>query len=115
MASGFRNLVLYRRVMELTWDVYRWVDGWPATERGREGDQLVRAITAVGAHIAEAGGRVTKADRRRILGFAKSELIEVEHWLEIAEHLRLIEPGTEPRTDEISRMLHGLMENPGRT
>jgi four helix bundle protein len=114
MASGYRQLDVYKKTFALGADIYGWVPNWPENEQEKIGDQLIRAIEAVGANIAEARGRSTKADRRRVLGIASGELQEVEHWLAVSELKRLIPAGSEDRACEIGRMIEGLIRNPGR-
>ena len=48
-------------------------------------DQALRAATAVGLNIAEATGRPSRADQRRIYGIARGEAVETLAALDLAE------------------------------
>jgi four helix bundle protein len=74
--------------------------------------QLVRAADSVGANIAEAMGRWSVPDRRRLLFVARGSLHETEHWISVAETRGLLPAGTATQVDEISRALNGLIRQP---
>ena len=73
------------------------------------GDQLTRAMDSVGANIAEATGRWTLADKRRLLLIARGSLHEAEHGIDRAEARGLLPRGTIDRIPEIARTLNGLL------
>jgi four helix bundle protein len=109
--SDFRRLVAYRISVELANEVHREAVAWPSFERWSLGIQLVRAADSVGANIAEAMGRWSVPDRRRLLFVARGSLHEMEHWLSIADSRGLALPDT-GRLDEVSRALNGLIKQP---
>ena len=111
MASRFRRLVAYRLAADLADELHSCVAVWPEAERESIGDQLVRAIDSVGANIAEATGRWTLADKRRLLLIARGSLHEAEHWIERAEARGLLARGTIDRIPEIARTLNGLIKH----
>jgi four helix bundle protein len=112
MASNFNDLVAYRLSVALARDVYRAVARWPAFDRSTVGMQLVRSVDSVGANIAESSGKRTKADRRKSLITARSELLETEHWLRTAHDRHLIRSNPTDRVAEIARTLNGLIDRP---
>jgi four helix bundle protein len=109
--SDFRRLVAYRLSVELANDVHREAAAWPSFERWSLGIQLVRAVDSVGANIAEAMGRWSVPDRRRLLFVARGSLHETEHWISVAQSRGHVLAGTS-RLDEISRALNGLIKQP---
>jgi four helix bundle protein len=111
MASRFRRLVAYRLAADLADELHASVSAWPERERASIGDQLIRAIDSVGANIAEATGRWTLADKRRLLLIARGSLHETEHWVERAEARGLLPRGTIDRIPEIARTLNGLINH----
>ena len=75
------------------------------------GLQLVRAADSVGANIAEASGRWSSADKRRLLVIARGSLYEAEHWLERADARGLPTPDAN-RLRELAWVLSGLIKKP---
>lgn len=111
--SKFHDLRVYQLAVGLADDVHSRVARWPLLARDSFGAQLVRAADSVGANISEAMGRGTTADKRRLLYVARGSLYETEHWIERAERRGLLELGTSARTEEIARLLNGLIKRPG--
>src|SRR5262245_5328236 len=114
MASSFRDLRVWQLAVALADEVTTQVATWPSFERSTIGLQLVRAAESIGANIAEGAGRATKADRRRMYLIARGSLYETEHWLLRAEARRLIGPGATGMTDDLGRLLNGLIRTPLR-
>jgi four helix bundle protein len=85
---------------------------WDSFARRSLGLQLVRAADSVAANIAEAMGRESVADRRRLLVVSRSSLFETEHWLLLAEERGLLPAGSTERVQEIVRPLNGLIRRP---
>jgi four helix bundle protein len=112
VASQFRRLVAYRLAVELGDELHREAARWPSFDRWSLGIQLVRAIDSVGANIAEAMGRWSVPDRRRLLFVARGSLHEAEDWISVAEDRGLLKAGMAARVDEISRALNGLIRQP---
>jgi four helix bundle protein len=76
------------------------------------GIQLVRAADSIGANIAEAHGRATLADQRRLLHVARGPLLEVEHWIDVAGERRLLDAtALQPRILELAKLLNGLIRS----
>jgi four helix bundle protein len=111
MSGGFRRLAVYEKCGGLSDELWESVRLWDAFDRWTLGTQLVRAADSVGANIAEAGGRWTYPDRRRVLFLARGSAFELEHWLTraAARNLPCPENAVE-RAHELSRMLTGLAQ-----
>ena len=111
MASDFNQLVAYREQWRSGMSCIGLVKGWSDFDRNTVGVQMIRAIDSVGANIAEAMGRWSKADRRRCLLIARGSLYETEHWVNTATT-----PWTDPQRDfsgqlaEAGRTLNGLVD-----
>jgi four helix bundle protein len=109
VGAGFEQLEAYRRSVILAEEVRASVEGWPALDLWTVGMQLVRAADSVGANIAEAYGRRTDADGRRLLFVARGSICELEHWLTRAKARGLPCPqDATSRASEVGRMLNGL-------
>ena len=112
MGSHFRRLVAYRLATELGNELHREVGAWTSFDRWSVGMQLIRSADSVGANIAEAMGRWSAPDRRRLLFVARGSLHETEHWISVAESRGLLAAETVAQVDEISRALNGLIKQP---
>jgi len=110
--GDFRKLVAYRLAAALANDLYDVASRWDRFQLFSVGLQLVRAADSVAANIAEADGRFTPADRRRLLLIARGSLYETEHWILQAEQRGLLPEGSSARVDEVGRTLNGLMKRP---
>jgi four helix bundle protein len=113
MASRFRSLTVYRLSVELADELQAAVVRWPQFDRESLGLQLIRSADSVGANIAEAAGRWTAADKRRVLFIARGSLYETEHWIERARRRGLITNDPSERVAEIARALNGMIKKPG--
>ena len=84
MASHFRSLDVYVLAARLADELHAAVREWPRL-RPVVGRPAARPGGGpVGANIAEAAGRWTKADKRNFPMIARGSLYETEHWLERA-------------------------------
>jgi four helix bundle protein len=110
--SDFHRLRVYRLAIELADEIFDAVGRWPAIARGSYGYQLIRSADSIGANIAEASGRYTPADRRRLLVIARGSLHETEHWMNRAEKRGHLPLGSSERLEEIARLLNGLITRP---
>jgi four helix bundle protein len=110
----FRDLEVYRRSVALGDELYACVAGWDSFDRWTLGVQLVRAADSIGANIAEAAGRSTDADQRRLLIVARASALELEHWVDRAfERGCAIPGGAADETRRVGRMLNGLIRRRG--
>ena len=76
------------------------------------GAQLIRSTDSIGANIAEATGRHSEADKRRLLVIARGSLHETEHWMNRAEARGLLALSSAARLEEIARLLNGMIKRP---
>src|SRR4051794_36733103 len=110
MGRDFEKLGAYGLAAELGDAVWHSVLTWSPFERWTLGKQLTRSADSVGANIAEGASRWTEADRRRFYVVARGSLSETEHWIERARTRGLAVP--ELATDQLGRMLNGLIRSP---
>jgi four helix bundle protein len=115
--EGFRRLAVYTTAVELADEIHACVRSWNGFDKWTVGAQLVRAADSVGANIAEAFGRNSHADERRLLVIARGSALELQHWLDRSRARDLPHPpNATPRANEIGRMLNGLLKSlPVRT
>lgn len=113
MAVGsHRDLLVWRKAMDLTVQVYRVSERFPRHELYRLTSQLTRAAASVPANIAEGNGRGTRRDYANFVSIAKGSLNESETFLLLAARLGYIsEPQAAPTLalmTEIGKMLTAL-------
>jgi len=110
-----RDLIVWRKAIDLVEETYRATRGWPREEIYGRTSQVRRAVVSIPANIAEGQGRGSPRDFLRFLAIANGSLIENETHLFIARRLGYLE---EPplllflqQTAEVSRLLQGRIRS----
>ena len=85
--NSFRQLIVWQKAKELTLRIYNITKGFPKEETYALVSQLRRASSSVMANIAEGNERVGVKDRLKFFNQAKSSLVEVDCFWELAENL----------------------------
>ena len=111
--QDFRKLHVWQKAQELCNELDPHVDRI-AARRPALAQQIDRAMNSIPANIAEACGRESKADKRRILTIAIGETTEIESHFLRARNAGLMRPDecdyfTEKST-VIRKMLHALRQ-----
>jgi four helix bundle protein len=113
MGQSFRDLVVWKKAVEMSLAVYKLTSGFPSSERFGLTDQMRRASVSVASNIAEGNGRATRGEYIQFLGHARGSVCEVQTQLVISSGLNY---GTQSKRDsvealcgEVSRMLNALM------
>jgi four helix bundle protein len=107
--SRYKDLDAFKLAVVLADDLHRLIRAWPSLDQRDLGGQLNRAADSVGANIAEAAGRWTKAERRRLLLNARGSLYEAEYWIDRATARSLPLPESKENLDRIVHALNGLI------
>jgi four helix bundle protein len=107
--SRYKDLDAFRIAAGLSDDLHRIIRTWPPRDQTRHGDQLQRAADSIGANIAEAAGRWTKAERRRFLWNARGSLYETEYWIDRAEGRSHPLPKSTQHLDQLAHAPQGLI------
>ena len=115
--QDFRNLRVWHAAQQLSTGLDPLVERIARRRRGLA-DQIDRCANSISANIAEAAGRETKADKRRILTIAIGETTELESHFVRERNATLITPAdcdafTEAAT-RIRKMLNALRKSMGR-
>lgn len=114
--TSYKDLIVYQKAKQLTVDVIKY---FSKIQISKSKDflfsQLFRAISSVGANLAEGFGRNYSGSFKQLFGIARGSAFETEYWLEIMLDLedfdREVVKGFIERNNEICRMLSGLMKN----
>ena len=113
--AGYRDLKVWQAGMLLAKRVYRLSDSFPSDERYGLTTQMRRSAISVPSNIAEGHARNTKAEMIRFSGIALGSVAEIETQLLLAAELNFAKAAEVEDvlklTDEIGRMLHGLIRS----
>lgn len=85
---GHRDLIVWKKAMELTIQIYQLTKSFPAEERFALTDQLRRAAVSIPSNIAEGRKRGSETEFKHFLRNAFGSAAEIETQLEIAQTLR---------------------------
>lgn len=117
MPHSYRELTVWQKSMSLVQDVYQHTRQFPKEELYGLASQMRRSAVSIPSNIAEGQGRLSKGEFRQFLGVARGSLLELETQLIIAGELLLLSDpevdGLLGRTNEVLRMLNGLMKSVG--
>lgn len=111
-ASGFMNLTVWQRAMELMRESYKVAGKLPHTERYGMADQIRRSALSVPSNIAEGHGRVHVGEYLNHLSIASGSLAELQTLLVAARDIGYVSAPQLARplalARETSRMLSAL-------
>lgn len=113
MRRSYKDLVVWRKAMDLVTTVYKAISAFPKNELYELTTQLRRAAVSVPCNIAEGQGRLTPGEFRQFLGYARGSIMEVETLIQISADLNFL-PRTwserlQNETAELGRVLNGLL------
>jgi len=84
MVNRYEDLEIYKISVEVAIEVYKLTKKFPREETYGISDQLKRAVTSIGANIAEGFGRFYFKDKLVFFYHSRGSLFEVKHFLEIS-------------------------------
>lgn len=113
--KSHRDLIVWRKSMDLVVLVYRASEGLPRHELYGLTSQIRRAASSIPANIAEGQGRRSKTEFRQFLGNARGSILELDTHLELALRLNYLTQTQYDRINEqlleVSRILNGLLRS----
>ncbi len=113
MGESFKNLVVWRRAVELSLAIYKLAASFSTSEQFGLKSQLRRASVSIASNIAEGYGKSTRGEYLVFLGHARGSIFEVQTQLVIAGGLELgqreLRNSSETLSEEVSRMLVAMM------
>ena len=116
-AKNYRELVVWKRAMELVVETYGLVKHLPKEETYALSDQIRRAVVSIPSNIAEGNGRTSVKAYARFLSMARGSKYELETQLLICVELRYLTKEQISKamilSDEIGRMLNVLIAKLG--
>lgn len=110
--TNYRDLVAWKRSMELVKVIYELTKSWPKDEMYGLISQIRRAAVAVPSNIAEGHGRRSGKEFIRFLNISHGSLMEVETQIQIAYELGYVRKEScsscLKTTNELGRIIFGL-------
>jgi four helix bundle protein len=114
MAQDYRDLVVWKKAIDLTACVYRLTRTFPKEETYGLVSQLRRASVSVASNIAEGRGRLNNAEFRQFLGVAQGSIYELQTQLFVAKRLEIADSEAileaHDLSDDVSKMLGSFIK-----
>lgn len=111
--KDFKTLIVWQKARELAQNIYQISANFPPFETYATKSQIIRAVTSIGANIAEGNGQLYKKKQINFLNNALASASETRHWLITALDNKYISQEDynklEQKTIEIIRMLIGYI------
>jgi four helix bundle protein len=115
MADSFRDLVAWKKAMELATAVHHATAAFPKSETYGLTSQLRRAAYSVPSNVAEGKGRDSKKEFVMFLYRARGSLYELQTQVEIALNVEYIADDQFTRLNqqcaEVGKVLNGLIRS----
>jgi four helix bundle protein len=110
---SYRDLVAWKKAIELVTEIYRSTESFPRHETYGLTGQLRRAAVSVPSNIAEGQGRLSRGEFKQFLGHARGSLFELDSQILIARNLGYLDDDRANlllgRIHEVGRILNGLL------
>lgn len=110
----FRDLQVWEKAHQLSLELYRATQAFPAEERFGLTAQMRRAAVSIGSNISEGAGRGSSSDFARFLQIAFGSAAELEYQVILSCDLDFLAPTAAKdlteRLQEIKRMLSSLIK-----
>ena len=111
--TSHKDLVLWKKSVDLAVEVYRIAQCLPHHERFGLGAQLRRAAVSVPSNVAEGAARRTTRDFISFLHIARGSLAELETQLLLARRLRYVDDASAQslaiKVEEVGRLLNAVI------
>ena len=115
MAQDYRDLIVWKRAIELTLCIYKLTRTLPSDEQYGLSSQMRRASVSVASNIAEGRGRLNAAEFRQFLGLAQGSIYELQTQLIVARSLELanldVLKESESLSNEVSKCFRPSFRN----
>ena len=113
MGESYRDLIAWRKAMDLVTEIYRVTRTFPRDELYGLTNQLRRAAVSVPSNIAEGQARFSQKEFHHFLSQARGSLVEIETQLMIAQNLEYLSPhqvaSLLDKAAELGKVLNGLI------
>ena len=114
-STDFRKLIVWQKSKDLAVNIYKLTSTGNLAKDYSLIDQMRRAAVSIPSNIAEGNDRDSQKEFIRYLHIAKGSLSELKTQLEIAKDINYIDveilSELEPKCEELSKMLGGLIKS----
>jgi four helix bundle protein len=111
-AGGYRDLLVWRKSVDLVKEIYQLTKPFPVEERFGLVSQMRRAAVSIPSNIAEGQARRTTGEFIQFVSQAEGSLAELDTQLVLAEELGYVKPAqltsAADLVAELKRMLNAL-------
>jgi len=118
MAQHYKDLIVWQKAMDLVNAIYDATDAFPKRETYSLTDQIRRAAVSIPSNIAEGQAHYTDREFRHFLRRSRGSVAELETQVMIARQRNYLSESQASellkRTDEVSRILSGLINSLGQ-
>jgi four helix bundle protein len=115
MLQSYRDLLVWKKAIQLTIDCYSFSDSFPRSEIYGLTSQLRKASVSVPSNIAEGYGRGSRKEYLRFLWISQGSLKELETQILIAKNLGFVKPEAADEllieTETTGKMLGSLIRS----
>lgn len=111
--QDFTDLKVWQKSHKFVLEIYKITKGFPSEEKFGLISQMRRAAVSIPSNIAEGFKKRGKKDKANFYNIAQGSLEEVRYYLILSRDLGYLKSDISFQSDanEISRMLHGLIES----
>ena len=113
MGQSYRDLVAWKKAMELVTEIYELTRKFPREELYGLTNQLRRAAVSVPSNIAEGQARFSQKEFHHFLSHSRGSLVEIETQILISRNLGYAHPkeceNILDATAELGKILNGLI------
>jgi four helix bundle protein len=112
-AERFEDLEVWKKAHKLVLGIYKLTRDFPKEEKFGLVSQMRRAVVSIPANLAEGFKKRTLKDKSNFYNIAQGSLEELRYYLILAKDLNYLTDYQELNntTEEISRMLYGLIRS----
>jgi four helix bundle protein len=118
-SNSYRDLEVWKKAVRLAKIIYEITSQFPDKENYGLTRQIQRSAVSVSADIAEGQARNSRKEFRYFLGISLGSLAELETLLTIAHEISYIPTSildeVNGQTDEITRMIKGILKHLSKT
>lgn len=111
--KDFRSLTVWQKSRELTKEIYKAANSFPDFEKYGLQSQLTRAMTSIGANVAEGNIMIYRKKELSFMNNALGSAGEVRHWLTVCLDCNYITEETykllDYKIEEIIKLLYGCI------
>jgi four helix bundle protein len=113
IVRSYRDLIAWKKAMDLVTEIYRLSQGFPKEELFGLTSQIRRAAVSIPSNIAEGQGKLSRKEFRYFLGSARGSLSELETQIMIARNLEFIGEmeikNILEQSGELGKIINGLL------